>query len=60
MLAGGVVFTEDDSKAYRDGSGRVAPQITVPSLKLRFSVMEAEQFAKALLAACAAAEQANK
>lgn len=42
------IVTEGESTAYRRPDGRVAPQITVPSRRLRLSVDEARALADAL------------
>ena len=45
------VVTGEHSQAYRAAGNPPRPQITVPSLRLRMSVEEAEQLAKHLLQA---------
>ena len=49
------VCTEDESKAYIRHDGTCSPEITVPHLRLRLSIDDAQALANALLAAVAVA-----
>ncbi len=51
------IVTEEHNTAYVRHDGTCSPQITVPSLRLRFDVTEAKQLADALLEAVEAASK---
>lgn len=51
------VLTGDHSDAYRSYGQEPAPQITVPHLRLRLSIYEAERLATALAEAVAEAKR---
>lgn len=51
------VCTEEHSNAYRSAGRAPAAEITVPSLRIRLSVSEAEALAKHLTEAIAVAQQ---
>ena len=50
------VCTDEDSKAYRSHGRPIAPEITVPHLRLRMRAQEARALAHALTEAASYAE----
>lgn len=54
------VLTDDHSNAYRRADGTVAPEITVPTHRLRLSVRDARELASALTEAVQFAEGLEK
>jgi hypothetical protein len=53
------VLTDEHSNAYRSPGRVTAPEITVPSLRARMTVGEAERLARHLLEAVAVAKKAE-